>query len=75
MRKSYSPGDTFKSPEGYEFLAVSDNGNGCDQCIGRLHTDICDSLPGGCSPDEIVWRPLNDAAKLMLVILKLEGKT
>lgn len=73
MRKSYSPGDTYKSPEGYEFLAVSDNG--CDQCIGNLHNDTCDTLPAGCTANGgIAWVPLNDLAKTIYVVLKLEGK-
>lgn len=73
-RRKYKPGDTF-SWEAYEVVARPDNHNGCDMCIGRLHTDICDALPGGCNTDEIVWRPSNDPAKLLAVILKLEGKT
>lgn len=74
-RRKYKPGDTFRWGI-YEAVAVSDqnNDNGCAGCLGRLHTDICDELPGGCNNDEIVWRPLNDTACLLAVTLKLEGK-
>jgi hypothetical protein len=70
----YKPGDTFRW-DAYEVVARHDHNNGCDGCIGNLHTDICDALPGGCISDEIIWRPLNDTACLMVVTLKLEGKT
>lgn len=73
-RRTYKPGDTF-AWDAYEVVARHDDDNGCDHCIGRLHTDICDALPTGCLDDEIVWRPSNDTASLMVVILKLEGKT
>jgi hypothetical protein len=72
----YKPGDTFRWGDGqYEVVARHDNDNGCAHCVGRLHTDICDALPMGCGDDEIVWAPLNDTACLMVVSLKLEGKT
>jgi hypothetical protein len=73
-RRKYKPGDTFRW-DAYEVVAKHDNDNGCDGCVGKLHTDICDALPGMCNEDEIVWRPLNDTANLMVVTLKLEGKT
>jgi hypothetical protein len=73
-RRQYKPGDTFRW-DAYEVVAKHDNGDGCDHCIGKLHTDICDALPAGCVDTEIVWRPLNDTASLMVVTLKLEGKT
>jgi hypothetical protein len=74
--RTYKPGDTFRWGDGqYEVVARHDNDNGCASCIGKLHTDICNALPTGCNNDEIVWRPLNDTASLMVVILKLEGKT
>jgi hypothetical protein len=72
--REYKPGDTFRW-DAYEVVARHDNDNGCASCIGKLHADICDALPNGCNNDEIVWRPLNDTANLMVVILKLEGKT
>jgi hypothetical protein len=75
-RHKYKPGDTFRW-DAFEVVAKydGDNSSGCDGCIGRLHTDICDALPAGCNEDEIVWRPLNDTACLLTVTLKLEGKT
>ena len=74
--RQYKPGDTFKWGDGqYEVVARHDSDNGCATCIGKLHTDICDELPRGCNDDEIVWRPSNDTAKLLVVTLKLEGKT
>jgi hypothetical protein len=75
-RRKYKCGDTFRWGA-YEAVAIDDrdNGSGCYRCIGRLHPDICDALPGGCNDDEIVWRPLNDTACLLTVTLKLEGKT
>jgi hypothetical protein len=73
-RREYKPGDTF-AWDAYEIVAKHDNSRGCDHCIGRLHNDICDALPTGCNDDDIVWRPLNDTASLMVVTLKLEGKT
>jgi hypothetical protein len=73
-RRKYKCGDTFRWGA-YEVVAKHDNDQGCDGCIGRLHTDICDALPSGCNEDEIVWRPLNDTACLLTVTLKLEGKT
>jgi hypothetical protein len=72
-RHIYKPGDTFRW-DGYEVVARPDNNQGCDRCIGKLHTDICDALPSGCVDDEIIWSPLNDTASLMVVTLKLEGK-
>jgi hypothetical protein len=75
-RKKYKPGDTFSWGGGqYEVVAVDDDDNGCTGCFGRLHTDICDALPAGCADDTVVWRPRSDTAKLLLVTLKLEGKT
>lgn len=71
--RTYKPGDTFRW-DAYEVVAKHDVNRGCYHCIGKLHTDICDALPSGCSNDEIVWRPLNDTANLMVVTLKLEGK-
>ena len=73
-RRIYKPGDTFRW-DAYEAVAKHDNNRGCDGCIGKLHTDICDALPGGCVDGEIIWSPLNDTASLMVVTLKLEGKT
>jgi hypothetical protein len=74
-RRKYKPGDNFRCGT-YEVVAVDDrdNNGGCERCIGRLHTDVCDELPGGCNDDEIVWRPLNDTACLLAVTIKLEGK-
>jgi hypothetical protein len=72
--RRYKPGDTFRWGA-YEVVARHDNDNGCNHCIGKLHTDICDALPNGCNNDEIIWAPLNDTASLMVVTLKLEGKT
>jgi hypothetical protein len=72
--RTYKPGDTFRW-DAYEVVARHDNNdNGCDHCIGKLHTDICDALPSGCVDDELIWSPLNDTASLMVVSLKLEGK-
>jgi hypothetical protein len=73
-RRTYKPGDTFRW-DAYEVVAKHDNDNGCDGCVGKLHTDICNALPGRCNEDEIIWVPLNDTACLMVVSLKLEGKT
>jgi hypothetical protein len=75
-RRTYKPGDTFRW-DAYGVVANYDRNNegGCDMCIGRLHTDICDALPAGCNENEIVWRPLNDTACLLTVTIKLEGKT
>jgi hypothetical protein len=73
-RRKYKPGDTFRW-DAYEVVAKHDNDNGCDGCVGKLHTDICDALPTWCNEDEIIWAPLNDTANLMIVTLKLEGKT
>lgn len=72
-RRKYKPGDNFRWGA-YEAVAKHDNDQGCDGCIGRLHTDICDAMPSGCNDDEIVWRPLNDTACLLAVTIKLEGK-
>lgn len=72
-RRQYKPGDTFRW-DVYEVVAKHDNNQGCDHCVGKLHTDICDALPSGCNDDEIVWRPLNDTACLLAVTIKLEGK-
>ena len=76
----YKPGDTFTTKEGrYEFVAHNDNDNdndndnGCERCMGNLHTGICDWLPSGCGEDQIIWKASNDTAKLLHVILKLEG--
>ena len=75
MPKIHEAGDTFRSPEGYEFLAKGDKGKGCELCIGDLHMDICDMLPAGCGGNYgIVWVPLNDLAKTLYVVMKLEGK-
>jgi hypothetical protein len=73
-RREYKPGDTFRW-DAYEVVARHDNDNGCDHCIGKLHTSICDALPAGCFYDEVIWAPLNDTANLTVVTLKLEGKT
>lgn len=75
--RRYKPGDTFRWDDQYEAIAHldRDNDSGCDDCIGILHTDICDALPRGCNEDEIVWKPNNEAANVLVVILKLEGKT
>jgi hypothetical protein len=74
-RRIYEPGDTFRWGDGqYEVVAEDDEGGGCEGCMGKLHTDVCDALPLGCNTDGIVWRPLNDTAKLLFVTLKLEGK-
>ena len=72
--RKYKPGDTFRW-DAYEVVARHDHDKVCDHCIGKLHTDICDALPAGCNDDEVIWKPSNDAASLMVVILKLEGKT
>ena len=73
--REYKPGDTFITKEdGYEFVAAHDESNGCERCIGRIHTRVCDMLPTGCGSDNVVWKPSNDAAKLLLVIFKLEGQ-
>jgi hypothetical protein len=74
-RRIHEPGDTFRWGDGqYEAVAEEDEDNGCEGCIGDLHADICDMLPGGCNTDGIVWRPLNDTAKVLFVTLKLEWK-
>lgn len=74
-RRIYEPGDTFRWGDGqYEVVAEEDEDNGCTGCIGDFHKDICDMLPGGCNTDGIVWRPINDTAKVLFVTLKLEGK-
>lgn len=75
-RRYYEPGDTFRWDSQYEVVASEDRAHnaGCDACIGNLHRDICDALPLGCNEDEIVWRPNNEAASLLVVITKLEGK-
>jgi hypothetical protein len=73
-RRRYKPGDTFRW-DAYEVVAKHDNDSGCDHCVGNIHPSICDALPIGCNEDEIIWAPLNDTACLMVVSLKLEGKT
>jgi hypothetical protein len=74
-RRIYEPGDIFRWGDGqYEAVAEGDDDGSCEGCIGDLHTSICDMLPGGCNADGIVWRPLNDTAKVLVVTLKLEGK-
>lgn len=74
MARRYEPGDTFTTmKDRYEFVAVADNNNGCERCMGNLHRSICDMLPTGCGEDSIAWKPSNDAAKLLLTIIKLEG--
>jgi len=74
-RRIYEPGDVFRWGDGqYEVVAKQDDINGCEGCMGDLHSSICDALPNGCNTDEIIWKPLNDTAKLLFVTLKLEGK-
>lgn len=76
-RRHYEPGDTFRWDSQYEVVAREDSVHvaGCDACIGQLHRTICDALPIGCNEDEIVWRANNEAASLLVVINKLEGKS
>jgi hypothetical protein len=72
-RQKYKPGSVFRW-DAYEVVAKHDNDRGCDRCIGQLHAEICDALPFGCNDDGLIWRPLNDTARLMVVTLTLEGK-
>lgn len=74
--KYHKPGETFTTEDGYEFLAKGDKGKGCYLCIGYEHNDICHMLPAGCGGGDggIAWVPLNDLAKTLYVVIKLEGK-
>ncbi len=73
MRRSYKPGDTFKH-QMLEFVARRGyNSTGCDNCVGQLKTSICDVLPLGCNEDEIIWKPSNDSAKMLVVLMKLDA--
>lgn len=70
--KEYQPGDTFKT-QMLEFIADDDRGEGCDLCIGGLKTSICDMLPTGCGNSRIVWKPSNESANMLAVLIKLDG--
>lgn len=74
MSRVWEHGDIYTIDD-CEFVAVPEPGNGgCDGCIGNVHDRICDMLPMGCGKAEIIWKPHNDAAKVLHVVLKLEGK-
>ncbi len=70
--KEYQPGDTFKT-QMLEFVAYHDDLHGCDACVGDIKDSICDMLPSGCGQDEIIWKPSNDSAKTLAVLIKLDG--
>lgn len=73
MRRSYKPGDTFKH-QMLEFVAYPDDfNNGCEHCVGHIKDSICDMLPSGCGRDEIIWKPSNDSAKMLVVLMKLDA--
>ena len=72
MSETYKPGDTFKT-QMLEFIANDDRGEGCEHCIGYLKTSICDMLPTGCGHDGIVWKPSNESASMLAVLIKLDG--
>lgn len=73
MSRPYKPGDTF-THQMLEFVAHHDNGDsGCEHCVGQLKTSICDMLPIGCNEDEIIWKPSNDSAKMLVVLMKLDA--
>jgi len=72
-RKCYKPGDTF-THQMLEFAAHHYNGHkGCEPCVGNLHFNVCDILPSGCGRDEVVWKARNESAKVLHVLIKLEG--
>ena len=72
-RKRYKPGDTF-THQMLEFVAHHDFGSrGCEHCIGLIKESICDILPIGCGNDEIVWKPSNESAKTLAVLIKLDA--
>lgn len=72
MSRPYKPGDTF-AHQMLEFVAHHDNfDNGCDQCIGNIKDSICDMLPVGCGTDEVIWKPSNDSANMLAVLIKLD---
>lgn len=74
MSRVWEHGDIYTIDD-CEFVAVPEPGNGgCDGCIGYVHGGICDMLPTGCGNSEIIWKPHNDAAKVLHVVLKLEGQ-
>ena len=73
MGKAYKPGDTF-THQMLEFVAHrSSSGSGCEHCIGNIKDSICDMLPTGCGMDEVVWKPSNESASLLAVLIKLDG--
>jgi hypothetical protein len=78
-RTRYKPGDVYAMDNGCEFVALGDGAanDGCSRCIGASNKGgdkVCDLLPMGCGEDEIVWKPHNELAKHIKVVMILEGE-
>jgi hypothetical protein len=71
--ESHKPGDVF-TYNGAEFVAhTSKQSAGCRRCIGNQHYNVCGILPPGCGRADIVWKPHNIEAKVLVVTLRLEA--
>lgn len=56
--------------QGVKYVAINDNGNGCDHCAFNIgdSSQSCDSAPRGCATHRVVWMTPADAITRRLTV-------